>query len=134
VAQPGAVVNVVVADDGALELLRKVGLLVKDFAAAKQSDTLGAVFASDFLQTPGSNPDGFIPGNKLQLVCFAQIRLRQTFFMTNELVHGEPFDTSIFPVQFGISARGAAFDRSAVFIQGQVKVAANPAVWADNGY
>jgi hypothetical protein len=44
VAQPGAIVDVVVADDGALELLGKIGFFIENFPAAEQSDALGAVF------------------------------------------------------------------------------------------
>ncbi len=95
-AQSGAIVDVVVADDGTLELLGKVGLFVEDFAAAKHSDTFSAVFDGDLLQAPGGKLDGFTPGNKFQFVCFADIGLGQAFVMVQKLVDGKSFDTGIF--------------------------------------
>ena len=40
-------------------------------------------FGGDLLQASRGKLDGFIPGNKLQLVGLSDIGLRQTFFMTD---------------------------------------------------
>ena len=98
VSQSGAVVDVVVADDGALEFLRKVVLFIEDFAAAKHADTFGAVFTGDLLKALGGVLDGFIPGDQLQFVGFADIRLGQTLLMINKLMHRKTFDAQIFTV------------------------------------
>ena len=73
--QSGAIIDVVVADDGALELLREIGLFVEDFTATKHSDAFGSELPGDLSQTSGGELDGFLPGNKIQLVCFADIGL-----------------------------------------------------------
>ena len=97
-SQPGAVVDVVVADDGALEFLAKIILFVKDFATAKHPDTFSTVFTGNLFQALGSKLNGLIPGDQLQLIRFADIRLLQTFFMIDKLVHRKAFDTEVFGI------------------------------------
>ena len=58
-AQPGTIVDMVVADDSALEFLRQVGFFIENFSAAQHPDAFRAVFRNDFFQTPGSGGDGF---------------------------------------------------------------------------
>ena len=110
--QPGAVVDMVVANDGSLELLGKVVLFIEDFAAAKHSDTFSAVFTRDLHQSLGGKLDGVIPGDQFQFVRFADIGLLQTLFMIEKLVHRKAFDAQISGIQLCIPAGCTAFNRS----------------------
>ena len=80
-AEPGAVVHVIVADDGALKFLREVDFFVKNFPAAQHPHAFGAIFRDDIFQATGSGADGFFPRDQFQLVYFTNKGLGEALFV-----------------------------------------------------
>ena len=132
VAKPGAVVHVVVADDGALKLLGEVGFLVEDLSAAQHADAAGAVPLGDFPQAPGSKLNGLLPGDQFQFLRPADIGLGEALLVADQFMDRKALHTGIAAIQFGVASLRAAFDRAALLVQLQFQVAANPAKGAND--
>ena len=110
-AQPGAVVYVVIANDSALKLLSEIDLLVENFAAREHSHPAPAIFFDDLFQFSGGSTDGLIPGSFHQLAPLADKRVFEPFFVGNKFMDGKTFDAKVLVVQCLVSAGSAALDR-----------------------
>src|ERR1700682_4460769 len=60
-AEPGAVIDIVGAEAGAHQLLKKIGLLVGALGGTKTSERLGAVAIANCFQAGGRAVERFLP-------------------------------------------------------------------------
>ena len=128
VAQPGAVVYVVVANHSALKLLAEIDLLVENLAAGEHSHPAAAVLFDDLFQLFGGSSDGLIPGSFHQLISLADKGVGEPFFAGNKFMDGKAFDAQVFVVHCLVSTGGAALDRNSLVVKLQLQIAAHPTV------